>query len=116
MSNDALFSEANFWQKVKSLPAESYCALLQTALTLYALLISGELTKTQSIAIIVVLGYFISPVDALPDVLPLLGYSDDVSLLMATLQQFQSEVTPAMRAKVVQWLPYRCQQRYLSQD
>ncbi|MBP6718447.1 MAG: DUF1232 domain-containing protein, partial [Rhodoferax sp.] len=34
-------------------------------------------------AIFAALGYFISPVDAIPDVVPLVGYADDLGILAA---------------------------------
>ncbi len=106
-------SEQEFWQKIKSLPAGTYCSLIETALTLYALLTEGSLTTTQVVALVFALGYFILPIDVIPDFLPLVGYSDDLSLLLATLSQFQSEVSPAIKAKVYQWLPSSCQQQSL---
>ena len=48
-----------------------------------------SLTAAQSAwakaAIFAALGYFISPVDAVPDVVPLLGFTDDLGVLAAAL-------------------------------
>ncbi|MGQ3675426.1 YkvA family protein [Xanthobacter sp. TB0139] len=40
------------------------------------------------------LAYFVLPVDAVPDVLPVLGYGDDAALLMGTLRLLCEHVKP----------------------
>jgi uncharacterized membrane protein YkvA (DUF1232 family) len=41
--------------------------------------------------------YFIAPADALPDVLPALGFTDDAAVLAATLQLIAAYVLPEHR-------------------
>jgi uncharacterized membrane protein YkvA (DUF1232 family) len=41
--------------------------------------------------------YFVTPVDAMPDLLPVLGFSDDAALLAATLQLVAAYVLPEHR-------------------
>ncbi|WP_236012115.1 YkvA family protein [Marinobacter mangrovi] len=43
------------------------------------------------------LGYFISLVDAIPDLTPVLGYTDDISVMLAALAALGVHVTPAIR-------------------
>lgn len=45
------------------------------------------------------LGYFILPVDALPDILPLLGYSDDIAVLAAVVGAVAGAIRPEHREK-----------------
>jgi len=42
--------------------------------------------------IIVALGYFVSPVDAIPDAIPVAGYADDLLVVGWVLHQLQGEV------------------------
>lgn len=38
--------------------------------------------------------YFISPIDAIPDLAPLIGYLDDLGVIAAVLKFMGSEITP----------------------
>ena len=53
------------------------------------------------------LTYLISPLDALPDPLPLIGYSDDLTLMAATLVAIAAYVKPehraAAKATIAEW-------------
>ncbi|TBW56741.1 DUF1232 domain-containing protein [Marinobacter halodurans] len=43
------------------------------------------------------LGYFISLVDAIPDLTPVLGYTDDISVMLAAVAALGAHVTPEIR-------------------
>ena len=43
------------------------------------------------------LAYFVLPVDAIPDMLPLLGFADDAAVLATALRVIASHITPAHR-------------------
>lgn len=43
------------------------------------------------------LAYFVLPVDAIPDILPGIGFTDDVTVLIATLSVVRAHITPAHR-------------------
>lgn len=117
MSNGVTdFSDSLFWQKIKALPAGSFCALLEAALTLYAILMEGSITATQTVAVVSALSYFVMPLDTIPDPVPFIGYTDDMALLLTTLHTFQSEVSPAIKAQVFDWLPCVCQQQVSNND
>jgi len=53
--------------------------------------------KRVKAAIIGALVYFISPVDAVPDFLILLGYTDDAAVFWAVWRMIRKYVTPAHR-------------------
>ncbi|WP_376985058.1 YkvA family protein [Bosea sp. R86505] len=48
------------------------------------------------------LGYFVLPLDALPDIMPLLGFTDDAAVIAAALAAVASSITPAHRDKAKQ--------------
>ncbi len=54
--------------------------------------------------IIGALAYFITPVDAIPDFLALLGYSDDAAVFWAVWRTVQAHVTDAHRQMARQFL------------
>jgi uncharacterized membrane protein YkvA (DUF1232 family) len=43
------------------------------------------------------LAYFILPFDALPDILAGIGFSDDITVLVATIAMVRAHITPAHR-------------------
>lgn len=52
------------------------------------------------------LAYFILPLDAVPDILPVIGLGDDLSVLSAALAAVSTNLTSEHRAKARQWLAH----------
>jgi uncharacterized membrane protein YkvA (DUF1232 family) len=50
------------------------------------------------------LAYFVLPLDAIPDFLPLVGMSDDIAVLSAALAAISNYLTPEHRSRAVGWL------------
>jgi uncharacterized membrane protein YkvA (DUF1232 family) len=50
------------------------------------------------------LAYFILPADAIPDILPVVGLSDDAGVLTAAFSAVSAHVTPEHRTKAKQWI------------
>ncbi len=84
-----------FWRKVRRLAAQlpfaedliaaHYCAFdRQTPFKVKAVLIGA-------------LAYFVVPTDVIPDVLPVIGYTDDAAVLAAAVKLVASHITPAHR-------------------
>jgi uncharacterized membrane protein YkvA (DUF1232 family) len=48
-------------------------------------------------ALIGAIAYFVLPADAVPDVLPLVGYTDDAAVLAAAIKIVTSHITPDHR-------------------
>jgi len=53
--------------------------------------------KRVKAAIIGALVYFISPIDLIPDILAVLGYTDDAAVFWAVWRSVREHVTPAHR-------------------
>ncbi|HJO02975.1 MAG TPA: DUF1232 domain-containing protein [Acidobacteriota bacterium] len=69
-----------------------------------ALLLSQVLRDPRTPAwakttVIGALGYFIAPLDAIPDLIPGAGYTDDLSVLVMALAAVAASITPGMRAR-----------------
>ncbi|WP_066735246.1 MULTISPECIES: YkvA family protein [Hyphomicrobiales] len=45
------------------------------------------------------LGYFVLPLDALPDIMPLLGFTDDAAVIAAAVAAVAGSITPEHREK-----------------
>jgi uncharacterized membrane protein YkvA (DUF1232 family) len=54
---------------------------------------------TRSFVRRIYLGYFISPIDAIPDVIPFVGYSDDLGVLVAAVATVSTYITDDVKAK-----------------
>lgn len=81
------YSENGFWDKLAEYAKKAGKTVVENALKLYYAMVLGKATPAQVAAIIGALGYFISPVDAVPDFLPG-GLVDDggvLALLVTTL-------------------------------
>ncbi|SEG82401.1 Uncharacterized membrane protein YkvA, DUF1232 family [Bosea lathyri] len=47
-------------------------------------------------------GYFVLPIDAIPDLLPFLGFTDDAAVLAAAIAAVAGSITPVHREKAKQ--------------
>ena len=54
------------------------------------------------LTLLAALGYFVLPVDAIPDILPFLGFTDDAAVIAAALAAVAGSITPEHRAKARQ--------------
>ncbi len=103
---ESAYSESSFWDKVKKVGEKLGKAALENALKLYYALKLGKASPAQIAIIIGALGYFISPVDAIPDALPG-GLVDDAGVLSAAVSTLaccsDPEVEAAAEAKVREW-------------
>ncbi len=50
------------------------------------------------------LGYFVLPVDAIPDIMPLLGFTDDAAVIAAAIAAVAGSITPERRERAKQAL------------
>ena len=86
------FSDHSFWRKLKRYAKKAGRDVIETALTLYYCAKDSDTPRWAKTAILSALGYFVFPVDAIPDVLVGVGYSDDISVLMAALASVGAHV------------------------
>jgi uncharacterized membrane protein YkvA (DUF1232 family) len=88
------FSRRSFWEKVKSHAKEAGREVLTIALKLYYCAQDPETPQWAKITIYGALAYFIAPLDAIPDVTPLVGYTDDLGALAAAAATVVAHVKP----------------------
>ena len=102
------WSEKAFFSKLPRTARKLGRAGLRQALRLYYVLKRKDLPGKTRVMIYGALGYFILPTDMLPDVLPILGFTDDLGLLaavfMAAAQYMDEDVNAKAEAKVIEWL------------
>lgn len=82
---EAQFTEAGFWNKIKLFGRQAGRDVVERALWLYYAAQKPSTPKWAKSVILGALAYFISPLDAIPDLTPLVGFSDDLGALAAAL-------------------------------
>lgn len=96
---DEHYSEDNFWNKVKNNALKVGKDLLEKALILYYCLIDPDTPGWAKAVIVSALGYFILPLDLIPDITPIAGYADDLGALAAALASVIAHVKEEHRNK-----------------
>ncbi|HOJ69651.1 MAG TPA: YkvA family protein [Candidatus Hydrogenedentes bacterium] len=92
------FSEKSFRDKILSVFFQAGRRLIEEALALYAMLRDPAVPDWAKAIILGALGYFILPTDVIPDVLPGLGYTDDLGLLTGAITAVGRFMTTEHRA------------------
>lgn len=101
------FSETSFWDKLKKYALIAGADVVERALQLFYALQAPKTPKWAKTIILGALAYFILPADAIPDVVPLAGYADDLGALSAALATIQMYITDDIKiqaqTKLRQW-------------
>lgn len=91
------YSDASFWDKLKRYSKIAGMKAVYPALLLHYLLKSDSVPLKAKLILSTALGYFILPVDFIPDFAPLLGFTDDVGVLLLILRQMAVYITTEIR-------------------
>jgi len=96
---DDLYSEKSFWGKLKKYVGKLSKELIEKVLWLYYVAQEPAVPIMVKARIYSALGYFILPVDAIPDTIPVVGYSDDLGVLTAAVASVIMYITPEIKRK-----------------
>lgn len=99
MSYASKFSASDFVDKISRIAKRAGAKLVYAALILYYTLQSDNVSKTDKALIIGALGYMISPLDAIPDAIPIVGLTDDLGVLIYVLRKVWVNVEPDIKSK-----------------
>ena len=91
---DEAYSKESFRKKVAAFAPAAGREVIRGALVLYRCLRDPNTPKWARARIIGALGYFIFPLDAIPDVVPVAGFSDDLGVLAFALATVALHITP----------------------
>ena len=95
------YTDDGFWSKAKEFARAAGEKVLEPALKLYYTSRDPETPTWAKTTIYGALGYFISPMDAIPDITPVVGYADDLGVLVAAVATVAAHIKKehAKRAK-----------------
>lgn len=86
------YTSNGFIDKISHIAKRAGAKLVYVALILYYTLQSDKVSLKDKAIIIGALGYLISPIDVIPDAIPIAGLGDDLAVLMYVLNKVWVEV------------------------
>lgn len=93
------FTPARFWKKLAPNARSIGRAAVEKALYLYYATQNPATPKWARRVIYGALAYFIFPLDAIPDLAPIIGYTDDAAVMAAALATVTFYITPEVKAQ-----------------
>jgi len=99
MSYANKFSQSEFVEKISRIAKRAGAKLVYAALILFYTLQSDKISAKDKAIIIGALGYMISPLDVVPDAIPIVGLSDDLAVLLYVLKKVWTDVDPDIKAR-----------------
>jgi uncharacterized membrane protein YkvA (DUF1232 family) len=107
MSYSNKFSQSDFVEKISRVAKRAGSKLVYAAFILYYTLQSDKISIKDKAIIVGALGYLISPLDVVPDAIPIVGLGDDLAVLVYVLKKVWTDVDPAIqeraKAKLNDW-------------
>ena len=93
------FSKTGFVEKISRVAKRAGAKMVYAALVLYYTLQSDKVSVKDKAIIIGALGYLISPLDVVPDAIPIVGLGDDLAVLVYVLQKVWGDVNEDIKVK-----------------
>ena len=93
------FTKSDFVEKISRIAKRAGAKLVYVALILYYTLQSDKVSVKDKAIIIGALGYLISPLDVIPDAIPIAGLGDDLAVLVYVLQKVWVDVNEDVKMK-----------------
>ncbi len=103
----ARFDEDSFWRKIGRFARRAGHEVVQKVLVLHYCLRDPDTPRWARRVIMGALAYFVIPIDAVPDVTPIAGFTDDLGVLVAAIAMVVTHIKPEHRsmadARLAQW-------------
>lgn len=93
------FSQKDFVDKIARIAKRAGAKLIYAALLLYYTLQSDRISTKDKAIIVGALGYMISPIDVIPDAIPIAGLTDDLAVLLYVLKKICVDVDPEVKER-----------------
>lgn len=110
------YSEKKFWDKVQRFALSAGVKVVYAGLLLFYALREPTTPGRAKAIIIGALGYFISPLDAIIDITPIVGYADDLGVMVLALASvamyINDNVRTQARKKLKEWFPNASEEEF----
>ena len=94
------YSDNRFWKKVERVAKKVGATVLLPVFTLYYMLQDDKVSLQHKAYIVGALGYFILPIDLIPDgILPVIGFTDDIAVMTLVLKLVIDSITSEIKAR-----------------
>ena len=94
------YSDNRFWKKVERVAKKVGATVLLPVFTLYYMLQDDKVSLQHKAYSVGALGYFILPIDLIPDgILPVIGFTDDIAVMTLVLKLVKDSITPEIKAR-----------------
>lgn len=101
------YSENKLFMKIKKYAKKAGIKVIYAILILFYAMKKPEISLKEKLVVIGALGYFIVPIDAIPDFIPLAGFTDDFGALIFALvkiaRHIDDDVKQKARTKLDSW-------------
>ena len=91
------YSESRFWDKLKESVSKAGKSVFAKVLMLYYA--QDDMSVGEKALVLGALGYFILPVDLIPDFYPVVGFTDDLAALTYVFASVSSHIGPEAKDK-----------------
>lgn len=97
------YSDNRLWKKVERVAKKVGATVLLPVFTLYYMLQDDKVSLQHKAYIVGALGYFILPIDLIPDgILPVIGFTDDIAVMTLVLKLVKDSITPEIKVRANQ--------------
>lgn len=106
MSYSNKFTNSEFLDKISKIAKRAGSKLVYVSLILYYTLQSDKVPIKDKAIIIGALGYLISPLDVIPDAIPIVGLGDDLAVLLYVMNKIgdvSDEIKDKAKSKLSKW-------------
>ena len=101
------FNPAKMWEKIAEVAKKAGVKVIYGVLLLYYVAADPKTSRADKAKIYGAIGYFILPLDLVPDAIPMVGYTDDLAAIIWALKAVWDNITPGIhskaRKKLTEW-------------
>ena len=100
------FTNGEFLEKISKIAKRAGAKLVYIALVLYYTLQSDKVALKDKAIIVGALGYLVSPLDVIPDAIPIVGLGDDLAVLLYVIGKIgnvSEEIKEKAKSKLTKW-------------